>query len=162
MTKERSALPGTAPDAMAEGYSLDPGQDNASRTLLVRMLRVMFPHERFSDGPYERTADAVFNASGGTVAEKVSFAAALHDLNAAGFAKLDDKAAYKHLQSIEKTGFFQLVRSTAVVALYDDKEVWDALGYEGPSFDKGGYINRGFNDLDWLPDPRIEEYEAGQ
>jgi hypothetical protein len=26
------------------------------------------------------------------------------------------------------------------------------LGYEGPSFDKGGYLERGFNDLDWLPD----------
>jgi hypothetical protein len=24
---------------------------------------------------------------------------------------------------------------------------------EGPSFDKGGYLHRGFNDLDWLPDP---------
>ena len=32
------------------------------------------------------------------------------------------------------------------------------LGYEGASFDKGGYINRGFNDLDWLPEPRIEEH----
>jgi len=31
------------------------------------------------------------------------------------------------------------------------------LGYEGPSFDKGGYINRGFDDLDWLPAALIEE-----
>jgi hypothetical protein len=31
-----------------------------------------------------------------------------------------------------------------------------AVGYEGPSFDKGGYIDRGFNDLDWLPDPEAE------
>jgi hypothetical protein len=35
------------------------------------------------------------------------------------------------------------------------------LGYEGPSFDKGGYLNRGFNDLDWLPDPRITELDRG-
>ena len=44
--------------------------------------------------------------------------------------------------------------------LYDDPEVWAALGCEGSSFDKGGYINRGFNDLDWLPEPRIEEYDG--
>jgi hypothetical protein len=37
--------------------------------------------------------------------------------------------------------------------------VWDLLGYEGPSFDKGGYLHRGFNDLDWLPEPRITEYD---
>ena len=45
-----------------------------------------------------------------------------------------------------------------MVTLYNDKEVWDILGYEGASYDKGGYINRGFNDLDWLPEPRIEEH----
>jgi hypothetical protein len=38
--------------------------------------------------------------------------------------------------------------------------VWAALGYEGSSYDKGGYINRGFNDLNWLPEPRIEEYDG--
>jgi hypothetical protein len=25
------------------------------------------------------------------------------------------------------------------------------FGYEGASADKGGYIDRGFNDIDWLP-----------
>ena len=45
------------------------------------------------------------------------------------------------------------------MTLYSDPEVWELLGYEGPSFDKGGYIDRGFDDLDWLPDPRIEHLE---
>jgi hypothetical protein len=35
--------------------------------------------------------------------------------------------------------------------------VWSLLGYEGPSYDQGGYAERGFGDLDWRPDPRIEE-----
>ena len=37
------------------------------------------------------------------------------------------------------------------VSLYNNKEVWPKFGYEGASADKGGYINRGFNDIDWLP-----------
>jgi hypothetical protein len=49
--------------------------------------------------------------------------------------------------------FFELVRTTAVVEVYTDRETWDLLGYEGPSFAKGGYIERGFDDLDWLPEP---------
>ena len=53
------------------------------------------------------------------------------------------------------TPFFQTVRATAVVALYDQAEVWELLGYEGPSFDQGGYLERGFDDLDWLPDPPV-------
>jgi hypothetical protein len=52
------------------------------------------------------------------------------------------------------------VRSTAIVALYDDKEVWGLLGYEGSSYEHGGYVDRGFDDLDWLPDPRIEEFDG--
>jgi hypothetical protein len=26
------------------------------------------------------------------------------------------------------------------------------LGYEGPSFARGGYINRGAGEIDWLPE----------
>jgi hypothetical protein len=28
--------------------------------------------------------------------------------------------------------------------------VWAKLGYQGPSAELGGYINRGFNDQDWM------------
>ena len=31
---------------------------------------------------------------------------------------------------------------------------------EGASFDQGGYLHRGFDDLDWLPDPRTAEYDG--
>ena len=48
------------------------------------------------------------------------------------------------------------MRSTAVVEIYSDPQTWKLLGYEGPSFAQGGYIDRGFNDLDWLPDPEQE------
>ncbi len=58
------------------------------------------------------------------------------------------------------TDFFGFIRRTTVLNLYNNADVWDVLGYEGASFDKGGYINRGFNDLDWLPEPRIETYDC--
>jgi hypothetical protein len=142
---------------------LGPGGDQASHKTLVRMIRVMFPHKRFGDGPYQRTADAVLAAAAKTPAAKVAFATALQDLQTSGFTDLDDQAALAKLKSIENTDFFKLVKGTTVTTLYDDAEVWGLLGYEGPSFDKGGYVKRGFNDLDWLPEPRIEEYAgAGQ
>ena len=36
------------------------------------------------------------------------------------------------------------------MGLYNQPEVWTILGYEGESASKGGYINRGFNDIAWL------------
>lgn len=142
---------------------LTPSVTHEDHKVLVRMIRIMFPHKRFGDGPYQRTADAVLSAAGKTPAERLAFAIALQELRKNGFADLDEKAALIRLKGIEDTDFFKLVKGTTVTTLYDDPEVWGTLGYEGPSVDKGGYINRGFNDLTWLPEPRIEEYTgAGQ
>jgi hypothetical protein len=30
---------------------------------------------------------------------------------------------------------------------------WAHFGYEGSSYEMGGYFDRGFQDLDWLPNP---------
>ena len=54
------------------------------------------------------------------------------------------------LKAIETDGFFQKVRGNLVTGLYNNKEVWPLFGYEGASADQGGYIDRGFNDIDWL------------
>ena len=57
------------------------------------------------------------------------------------------------LTAIETTPFFQTVRTAALVSLYNNPLVWRFFGYEGPSYLQGGYIQRGFNDIAWLPHP---------
>ena len=54
------------------------------------------------------------------------------------------------LKRIESTPFFQKIRGDLVTGIYNNKEVFTLLGYEGSSWEKGGYINRGFDDIDWL------------
>ena len=44
------------------------------------------------------------------------------------------------------------MRGDCVTGIYNNPEVWKVLGYEGPSAELGGYINRGFSDIDWLQD----------
>lgn len=131
-----------------------PGSLNeAQQATLLRVLKVAYPHPTFPDGPYQRTSAAVQQADANGI-----LGAGLDGLGE--LDGLDDEAVTAKLKGVEDTPFFQLVHSTTVVALYDDHEVWQILGYEGSSFEKGGYLNRGFNDLDWLPDPRIEEYDG--
>ncbi len=55
------------------------------------------------------------------------------------------------LQGIEHTQFFNTLRADLVVSLYNQQELWPKFGYEGSSAELGGYIHRGFNDIDWLP-----------
>jgi hypothetical protein len=133
------------------------------RRTLIRLLRVAYPHASFPDGPYERTADAVIAKVEGSVFQALSLAHGLASLDAAAgssFVDLDDAAAYALLRQVENAEFFKLIRSVAVVSLYNDQETWTILGYEGSSYEHGGYLHRGFDDLDWLPSPRIEEYDG--
>ena len=129
------------------------GLSEEQQAQLFRVLRVAYPHPSFPDGPYQRTSAAVQQAdSDGVLAAGLD---ALRDLDG-----LDDDAVTAKLEAVQAEPFFRLVHSTTVVALYDDHEVWQLLGYEGSSFEKGGYLHRGFDDLDWLPEVRIEEYDG--
>ena len=135
--------------------------DAAAR--LVRVLKVAFPHRAFPDGPYERTAEHIIVTAGANPFQTAQLGQgliALDTLRGKPFAELDDAEALALLEQVQDTPFFQLVRSTTVVFMYSDRDVWKVLGYEGESSDKGGYVDRGFDDLDWLPDPRIEEMSA--
>ncbi|HZZ51754.1 MAG TPA: hypothetical protein VFE65_33075 [Pseudonocardia sp.] len=130
------------------------------RQTLIAVLRCAYPHKNFPDGPYERTADVVLEAARAdprTSAQLIQGLADLDRLRDAPFADLPHDHALALLRSVQDTPFFAAIIDTAVVALYNDHEVWEILGYEGASFDQGGYINRGYNDLDWLPDPRVSE-----
>ena len=124
---------------------------------LARMIRVMFPHERFPDGPYDRAAAAIAEGVQSDVRMSAQLAQGMLALAAADFANMPDDQALALLRGMSGSAFFELVRSKTVTTLYNDREVWSLLGYEGSSIEHGGYLHRGFDDLDWLPDPRIEE-----
>jgi len=146
---EELQLEQTAPET---GGTPEPLTEEQQATLF-RVLRVAYPHPSFPDEPYQRTSAAVQQAdSDGVLAEGLD---ALGDVDA-----LDDQALTAKLEAVQDEPFFRLVHSTTVVALYDDHEVWTLMGYEGSAFEKGGYLHRGFNDLDWLPDPRTDEYDG--
>ena len=129
------------------------------RQTLVNVVYAAFPHSTFPRGPYERAADVVIEQAGKDPRFLAQLIQGLVDLDAqrdAPFAELDVDTAAAVLRGADETPFLTAIVDSAVVTLYSDPEVWELLGYEGPSYDKGGYVDRGFDDLDWLPDPRIE------
>ena len=139
--------------------SLDAG----ATTRIASVIRAIFPHDALAEGPYQRSAEAIVtNVSPVThqLAVVVEGIRSLDALAGGDLTALSTDELSAILRHIEQTEFFQLLLTSAVVTLYSDPETWSLLGYEGPSFDKGGYINRGFDDLDWLPDPRVEEYDG--
>ena len=72
-----------------------------------------------------------------------------------GLAKLSAAAEHADWQSVlprfESEPFFAFVYSASVELVYRDPRVWDAVGYGGNALARGGYLNNGFDDIDWLP-----------
>jgi len=121
---------------------------------ITAAARIMYPHDALPDEVYARVGDKLAEAArdGSGVMQTIEDGVAALNLGRP-FAELPADEQLKALKRIEASDFFELVRSTAVVEVYSDDRTWRLVGYEGPSFDKGGYVHRGFNDLDWLPDP---------
>ena len=120
---------------------------------LIQMARDIYPHDKIADRIY---AIAV---KGYDTAEQAEFVeAGIAELNATAQAQGHDSylaagwedERVRVLRALEDTVFFQTIRAGLVTGLYNQKEIWPLFGYEGESFSKGGYLERGFNDIDWL------------
>lgn len=120
---------------------------------LVQMARDIYPHDRIGDEYY---VVAVKGYDTDEAAAEIE--AGIETLNAAardsGHASYLDMGWEREradlLRSIEDSPFFQKIRGGLVTGLYNQKAVWPIFGYEGPSYELGGYIDRGFNDINWL------------
>jgi hypothetical protein len=139
----------------ADAAALTP----ATLKTLVKVARDIYPHDFLVDS-YYITAIKPWD---GKAAKDPAVKAMLED----GVRRLDQDAQDRHrtayaqvpweadrvvlLQGIEQTDFFKKIRSDLVVSLYNQEELWPKFGYEGSSAEHGGYIKRGFNDIDWLP-----------
>src|SRR5215468_7589630 len=131
----------------------------ATLKTLVKVARDIYPHDILVDSYY---ITAVKPWDG-----KAAKDPAVKAMIEGGVSRLDQAARERHkvpyaevqwendrvalLQGIEQSDFFQTIRGDLVVSLYNQKELWPKFGYEGSSAEHGGYIKRGFADIDWLP-----------
>ncbi|MEM6676876.1 MAG: hypothetical protein AAF675_03265 [Pseudomonadota bacterium] len=130
----------------------------ATMATLIQMARDIYPHDRIPDANYaiavkghdeqsqEDPAHAAMIEGGVATLDTLASSAGHGSYLGAGWEA--DRVAL--LRQIEGTPFFQTIRGGLVVSLYNQKAVWPIFGYEGSSFEHGGYINRGFDDISWL------------
>ena len=151
--------------AVTAGLSIDGAWADNTKALkpetmktLARVARDIYPHDHLADH-YYITAVTPWD-------DKAASDSKVKAWIEEGIARLDEDARARHklsyaavpweeervalLRGIEHTDFFGQVRGDLIVSLYNNHEVWPKFGYEGSSAEHGGYINRGFNDIDWL------------
>jgi hypothetical protein len=125
----------------------------AEGATLMKMGRVLYPHAKLPDAVYALLAKDLDGAASGDAKTATMLKEGIAGLNKSGFDKANDAAKLAAVKAIEGTPFFNAVRGKCVTSLYDNDMAYAAFGFPGGSFDKGGYITRGFQDLKWLPAP---------
>jgi hypothetical protein len=126
---------------------------------LLKMGRTLYPHKKLSDAVYALLAkDLDGKASGDAKSASMlrEGIAALDKACGGSFAKAAETKQLAAVKSLEGTPFFGTVRGQCITSLYDNDMAYATFGYPGSSWEKGGYITRGFQDLKWLPAPPLE------
>jgi len=130
---------------------------------LLRMCRVLYPHDSLGDMYYAVVVEALDGEAGGDAAIASLLADGVARLDAAlgvPFKALSAGSQTEVLTAMQADPFFQKVRGSAVYHFYNNPLVWRQFGYEGSSFEHGGYVWRGFQDAGWLIAPDAEASPA--
>lgn len=145
--------------------------DDQTAETLLHMTRALYPHEKVGDVHYATAVKALDDSidaaedKEATLALYTDGAARLNEAAGGSFGDLDadaKEAALKAEADSEDPSFFQSVRGQMVNGFYNDPEVWKIFGYQGASYEEGGYLFRGFDDLSWLPAPPKEASPPAQ
>ena len=127
--------------------------DEHTTKTLVQMARQLYPHDFLGDVYYAKVVETVDEeAEGARVSLLNDGVKTLDGVFNIPFVDLSNGYKLKALKSIEGSDFFEDMRGATVRHLYNNPLVWRYFGYEGPSAHLGGYINRGFDDIAWIPD----------
>ncbi|GGF76663.1 Tat (twin-arginine translocation) pathway signal sequence [Mameliella alba] len=140
--------------AEAENWAMEvdhlaPG----TMAVLIQMARDIYPHDQVADRFYALAVKGYDTAEAAPAIEAgvAMLNEAARETGHAGYLDMGwerDRVAV--LRGIEDSAFFQQVRGGLVTGLYNQKAVWPIFGYEGESYSEGGYLYRGFDDINWL------------
>ncbi|MFQ5661057.1 MAG: hypothetical protein ACE5GZ_11570 [Gammaproteobacteria bacterium] len=130
-------------------------RQQAAKTLTALAYR-LFPHESLPHAVYQQVAGAVLLGMQQSSSRYALVTGGLSrlDVHAENTTWLatDSHTQIDILQQMQTTPFFKFLQNTAIEVIYRDPSVWQLLGYGGSAIEQGGYLHRGFDDIDWLPE----------
>jgi hypothetical protein len=117
--------------------------------LLASVAYDLFPYPGLKADLYVRVGDHLLQANNPLIT------AGLQQLRTAvsnvPWKQVDEAQRIAVLTQLQTSPFFAAVRAGALEVLYRTPEMFALVGYGGSAIEQGGYINRGFADIDWLP-----------
>jgi len=131
---------------------------SAEGATLLAAARTIAPHDKLEDAAYAYVIRALDSAAAKDEMLRKQLQEGVASLGAR-FAGAPESSRVEALRKVESTAFFQNLRVQTLQVLYSTPLAYAYFGYEGEAFSKGGYLQRGFNDLRWLPE--VPEADSG-
>ena len=130
--------------------------DEHTKKSLLKMSRELYPSPLIEEAQYAKVVGgfATKAKTDRAFAKLLQDGVASLDAGAQGrWLEADDDESLRILKGMEATPFFQTVRGAMIGAdgPYNLPDVWKKFGYQGSSWQYGGYLGRGFGDIAWLP-----------
>lgn len=133
----------------AEAPAAAAPQGDTDLALLASVAYDLFPFPALDAAMYVRVAERLLQAGNPAVPEGLMLLrAAVADQP---WTEVEESRRLAVLGDMQATPFFAAVRAATLEVLYRSPEVFAMVGYGGSAIEQGGYINRGFGDIDWLP-----------
>jgi len=148
-------LAGCVMAGFSRAASCADAETGQKENTLMRIARYLYPHDALSDQIYRDVLAPLESvlANDSSLADSMDAGRESLDAAAGGdWLGADTKVQIAALRSIENTEFFQTVREAVRTELYFHPAVWELIGFQGSSVEYGGYIDRGFDQIDWLPE----------
>ena len=144
-----AALPGCSGEDAAAPVADSAAAGQSDAALLAQVAFDLFPFAELPPALYAEVGERLSRAGTPAVADglgKLRSTAgdtAWHDV--------DDGTRLAALTALAGTPFFAAARAAALEVLFRAPDTFALLGYGGSAIEQGGYVNRGFADIDWLP-----------
>jgi hypothetical protein len=122
----------------------------------MSVARTIAPHDKLDEAAYALVVQALDADAAKDQKNRAMLKEGIAKL-APDFAAGAESARVEALKKLESSGFFQAMRLKTLQVLYSNPIAYAYFGYEGEAFSKGGYLSRGFNDLQWLPEVPLED-----
>jgi hypothetical protein len=130
---------------------------DASENLVAmgRLAQLLFPHAGLATEVYAEVVGEVLAITAADPATDGILSVAEDALNTSlgkAWATATEAEQLSALTALQNEAFIVGIRETVRFRLYDNAGLWQHINYPGSSKEHGGYINRGFDDIDWLPE----------
>jgi len=144
--------------SLAHG-ALAADHDDSGHATLVAYAYCLLPVLEPAHDRYRAVADKVISAAAQAPGIAALLQQGIDALNSTG------KGLWLNLPPTERVGiiktlagspFFGYLHWITTETVMRDPALWAELGYQGSAIEHGGYLHRGFDDIDWLPKPGQE------